>query len=53
MGDGELTVPRDRHTYFARHCLVWSQGSGRYLCSIDGNWGILRTTGWNYRQGHP
>lgn len=51
MADGELAVLGDHHTYFACHYLVWFQGPRGYLRSIDGDRGILWTTGGDHRQG--
>ena len=51
MDDGELAVPCDCYTYFARHHLVWCQGPGGHLRSIDGDRSILRTASGDHRQG--
>jgi len=53
MVHGEFAVSGDCHTHLVRHFLVWGQGSGRYLRSIDGDWGILWAAGRYYRQGDP
>lgn len=52
MDYGELPILGNCHTYFARHCFVWGQGSSRYLRSIHGHRGILWAAGWDYRQGY-
>ena len=51
MDYGEFTVLGDCHTYHARHRLIRGEGSGRYLRPIDGDWSILWTAGWDYREG--
>lgn len=52
MDYGEFAILGDCHTYHARYCLVRGEGSGWYLCPIDGDWSILWAAGWDYRQGY-
>ena len=51
MDYGEFTVPGGRDTYCARDNFVWCESSCWYFRPIHGNRGILRSTGWNHREG--
>ena len=52
VADGQFSPARYDHPDLLDCPVLWMQGTGRYLCALDGCGSCLWPDGWDHRQGY-
>jgi hypothetical protein len=52
VADGQLSPARHDHPDLLDRLVLWMQGTGRYLCALNGCGSCLWPDGWDHRQGY-